>query len=47
MTGGVAKNKGVVAAIEEKTGMTIVVSEQSQQCGALGAALFAWENLFG
>ena len=41
MTGGVAKNKGVVKALEIKTGHTIEVSEKTQVTGAIGAALIA------
>lgn len=41
MTGGVAQNVGVVHAIEQKLGCTLHVSELSQLCGALGAALYA------
>ena len=41
MTGGVARNKGVVKALEEKLGEQIYVSDKSQLCGALGAALIA------
>ena len=39
MTGGVAKNIGVVKALERKTGATISVSPLSQVTGAIGAAL--------
>lgn len=46
MTGGVAKNKGVVNAIEKKLGSQIIVNENAQVCGALGAALFALESDF-
>ncbi len=41
MTGGVAKNKGVVKALENKTGYSIEVSEKTQVTGAIGAALLA------
>jgi len=41
MTGGVAKNKGVVKALERKTGHAIEVSEKTQVTGAIGAALIA------
>jgi predicted CoA-substrate-specific enzyme activase len=41
MTGGVAKNKGVVGALEKKTGFRIEVSEKAQVTGAIGAALIA------
>jgi activator of 2-hydroxyglutaryl-CoA dehydratase len=41
MTGGVAKNKGVIKALENKTGHSIEVSEKTQVTGAIGAALIA------
>ena len=41
MTGGVAKNKGVVKALENKTGYSIEVSQKTQVTGAIGAALIA------
>ena len=41
MTGGVAQNKGLVKTLEERLGTSMVISEKSQLCGALGAALFA------
>ena len=41
MTGGVSKNQGLVKTLEEKLGTKLVVSDQAQLCGALGAALFA------
>ena len=43
ITGGVAKNKGVVKKIEEKTDLTLVIPFEPQIVGALGAALFARE----
>ncbi len=45
MTGGVAQNAGMVGAPEEKLGGKILVPREAQLCGALGAALFALENL--
>ena len=45
MTGGVAKNAGVVDAIEKKLGCKLYISDKAQLCGALGAALFALEGL--
>ena len=45
MTGGVAKNEGVVAAIEEGFEQPIQTSDDSQLCGALGAALLGLESL--
>lgn len=44
MTGGVARNPGVVAAIEERLQGRIIVPEEPEICGALGAALFAYEG---
>jgi (R)-2-hydroxyacyl-CoA dehydratese activating ATPase len=41
MTGGVAKNRGVVMAMEKKLGTPIHVSEYAQVNGALGAAILA------
>ena len=41
MTGGVAKNEGVVKALENKTGHAIDVSDKTQVTGAIGAALIA------
>ena len=44
MTGGVAKIEGVRRAIEEKIGEPLILPEEPQICGALGAALIAWEG---
>lgn len=44
MTGGVAKNRGVVALLSEQIGHFIHVPEEPQIVGALGAALFASET---
>jgi len=41
MTGGVAKNIGVVKALEKKLGFKIEVSPKAQITGAIGAALIA------
>ena len=41
MTGGVAKNKGMVMALENKLGASLSVSPYAQVNGALGAALLA------
>ncbi|MCI2105234.1 MAG: acyl-CoA dehydratase activase [Intestinimonas sp.] len=43
MTGGVAKNAGVVKALEEKLGVSLFISDEAQLCGALGAALLAFD----
>ena len=45
MTGGVAQNRGVVAALEEKLGEPVAVSPEAQLCGAIGAALLGLESL--
>lgn len=44
VTGGVANNPGVVAAIEERLGGKVLVPEKPELCGALGAALIAVEK---
>jgi predicted CoA-substrate-specific enzyme activase len=41
MSGGVAKNKGVVHELEEKSKIKINIPDQPQLVGALGAALIA------
>ena len=43
MTGGVARNQGVVEAIQEKLGQPLFIHPDAQLCGAPGAALFALE----
>ena len=43
MTGGVSRNRGLVKTLEEKLGTRLIISDQAQLCGALGAALFALE----
>ena len=45
MAGGVAKNKGVVKAIEEEIGEALIVPSEPQIVGALGAALLAMDDL--
>jgi predicted CoA-substrate-specific enzyme activase len=47
MAGGVAKNIGVVKAIEEEIGEHLVIPPEPQIIGALGAALLAMENQQG
>ena len=47
MAGGVAKNIGVVKAIEEEIGEHLVIPSEPQIIGALGAALLAMENQQG
>lgn len=44
MTGGVAKNKGIIKALEEKLGAKLYICDEAQLCGALGAALFAYDK---
>ena len=44
MTGGVAKNQGIIQALEEKLGAKLYICDEAQLCGALGAALFAYEK---
>jgi (R)-2-hydroxyacyl-CoA dehydratese activating ATPase len=43
MTGGVAKNSGVVKALEVKLALSIEVSANAQENGAIGAAVLAAE----
>ena len=45
MTGGVARNAGVVRALEAELDTAIRVSPLSQLAGALGAALHGWKKL--
>jgi len=44
MTGGVAKSKGMVEALEKSIKTTLMVPEEPQIMGALGAALIAREK---
>lgn len=44
MTGGVAKNPGVVRAVEEKIGSKLYICEEPEIVGAAGAALYALEK---
>ncbi|MBL1218365.1 MAG: 2-hydroxyglutaryl-CoA dehydratase [Planctomycetes bacterium] len=44
-TGGVARNTGMIHALEEKLGVTLNVSDDSQYTGALGAALYALDHV--
>jgi len=41
ITGGIAKNVGVVRRVEEKVGLKALIPEEPQLIGALGAALLA------
>ena len=45
MTGGVAKNPGVVAVLEEQLGEKLHIYEEPEIVGALGAALYGLEEL--
>jgi (R)-2-hydroxyacyl-CoA dehydratese activating ATPase len=45
MTGGVARNIGMVRALEEVIGRKMQISPEAQFIGAAGAALFALEKL--
>ena len=45
MTGGVARNAGVVRALEKELDTPIRVSPLAQLAGALGAAIYGWENI--
>ena len=47
MTGGVANNEGVVQALSEVLGAPVRTHEDSQLCGAIGAALLGLEQLRG
>lgn len=44
MTGGVARNKGVVQALEARLGEGLYITDAPDLCGAIGAALFALEE---
>ncbi|MBU1169514.1 MAG: 2-hydroxyglutaryl-CoA dehydratase [Proteobacteria bacterium] len=39
MTGGVSRNKGMRTAIEKKIGLKLLVPNEAQVCGAIGAAI--------
>lgn len=45
MSGGVALNQGVVKALSEELQTEILVHADCQFAGAIGAAIFAWEEL--
>lgn len=45
MTGGVAQNIGVVKALEERIGEELFISDEPEIVGAIGASLFALEEL--
>jgi len=44
-TGGVARNTGMVRALEAKLGAELNISEDAHFCGAFGAALFAMDHI--
>lgn len=44
MVGGVARNEGVVRAMEVALGMEVIVPENAQLTGALGAAIYAYNE---
>lgn len=45
MCGGVAQNPGAVDAIKKQLNKPVIVADNPQVTGALGAALFAYENV--
>ena len=45
MTGGVANNPGVVRALEDVLGAPVRTHEESQLCGAIGAALLGLDSM--
>ncbi len=45
MTGGVARNAGVVRALEKELDTPIRVPPLAQLAGALGAAIYGWEHV--
>jgi predicted CoA-substrate-specific enzyme activase len=44
-TGGVARNAAMIAALNERLGLSVNVSDESHYMGALGAALFALDRI--
>jgi (R)-2-hydroxyacyl-CoA dehydratese activating ATPase len=46
-TGGVAKNEGMIYALEDNMAIKLNVSEESHYMGALGAALYAMDHIMG
>ena len=44
-TGGVARNTAMIAALNQKLGLTVNVGEDAHYMGALGAALFALDHI--
>jgi activator of 2-hydroxyglutaryl-CoA dehydratase len=45
LSGGVAKNGGVVAALERELKHPVLVSPYAQINGAIGAAIYAFESI--
>ena len=45
MSGGVSRNSGIIRAMEAKLGKPVLVPEEPQMVGALGAALLAHEGM--
>ena len=45
ITGGVARNTGVVQELEKKLGQKLIIPSEPELCGALGAALMALDNV--
>ena len=45
MTGGVAKNPGVVKAVEERIGSKLYICDEPEIVGAVGAAMYALERI--
>ncbi len=45
-TGGVTRNIGMIQALEEKLDTKLNISEDSHYMGALGAAMFALDEIF-
>ena len=45
MTGGVAKNPGVVKAVEDRIGASLYICDEPEIVGAAGAALYAVDKL--
>jgi benzoyl-CoA reductase subunit A len=45
ISGGIAKNPGIVKNVEERVGLKALLPEEPQIVGALGAALFAQDKL--
>lgn len=45
MTGGVAKNPGVIKAVEEQIGEQLYVCQEPEIVGAVGAALYALDHI--